>query len=78
MRAVSEVFFLGVGMARAREVVKPGRSGKRFVRRGKKGQFTKEQAEMGRSLSRDRRTKAKRKVKKGQGDRGDVATGGSR
>ena len=43
---------------------------KRFVRRGAKGQF-KESDDVGRSLKRDRQQKAKRKVKSGQGDRGD-------
>jgi hypothetical protein len=43
---------------------------KRYVRRNPKGQF-KESDDVGRSLSADRRTKAKTKVKSGQGDRGD-------
>jgi len=43
---------------------------KRYVRRGARGRF-KESDDVGRSLASDRRTKAKRKVKKGQGDRGD-------
>jgi hypothetical protein len=53
-----------------RELIKP--ADKRYVRRGKKGRFSKKQVNVGRSLSADRRTKAKRKVKKGEGDRGDV------
>ena len=52
-----------------RELVKT-RSDKRFVRRGAAGQF-KESDDVGKSLTRDRRKKAKRKVKSGQGDRGD-------
>ena len=44
---------------------------KRYVRRGKKGQFTTRQVNVGRSLSADRRSKAKRIAKKGEGDRGD-------
>jgi hypothetical protein len=43
---------------------------KRYVRR-KKGKFTKSQDQVGRSLSADRRKRAKRKVKAGEGDRGD-------
>jgi len=43
---------------------------KRFVRRKATGKF-KESDDMGKSLSADRRTKAKRAVKSGQGDKGD-------
>lgn len=43
---------------------------KRFVRRGSGGRF-KESDDVGKSLSRDRRTKAKTNVKSGQGDKGD-------
>jgi hypothetical protein len=43
---------------------------KRYVRRGKGGRF-KQSDDVGRSLAADRRKKAKRKVPKGQGDRGD-------
>jgi hypothetical protein len=43
---------------------------KRYVRRNRKGQFT-ESDDVGRSLSQDRRRKAKRVAPKGQGDRGD-------
>jgi hypothetical protein len=53
-----------------RELVKQG-SGKRFVRRDERGRFTADQSEVGRSLTVDRRTKAKTIVAKGQGDRGD-------
>jgi hypothetical protein len=52
-----------------RELIDTGRD-KRFVRRGAKGRF-KESDDVGRSLSADRRRKAKRKVKSGYGDRGD-------
>ena len=52
-----------------RELINTG-TDKRFVRRGKGGQF-KESDDVGRSLSADRRTKAKNKAKRGQGDRGD-------
>jgi hypothetical protein len=43
---------------------------KRYVRRNKSGQF-KESDDVSRSLSADRRNKAKTKVKPGYGDRGD-------
>ncbi len=43
---------------------------KRFVRRGAGGMF-KESDDVGKSLTADRRTKAKTKVKSGQGDKGD-------
>jgi len=52
-----------------RELINTG-TDKRFVRRGKGGQF-KESDDVGRSLSADRRRKAKSKAKRGQGDRGD-------
>jgi hypothetical protein len=52
-----------------RELIDTG-SDKRFVRRGKKGRF-KESDDVGRSLSADRRKKAKKVAKKGEGDRGD-------
>jgi hypothetical protein len=44
---------------------------KRYVRRGKAGRFTRQQVEVGRSISADRRSKAKTTVKKGEGDPGD-------
>ena len=53
----------------SRELINTGRD-KRFVRRDEQGQFS-ESDDVGRSLSQDRRRKAKRKVKSGQGDRGD-------
>ena len=52
-----------------RELIKTGRDA-RFVRRGKRGRF-KESDDVGRSLTVDRRKKAKKKVKSGYGDRGD-------
>ena len=54
-----------------RELIEPHRGDKRYVRR-KKGKFTKSQDDVGRSLAADRRQKAKRTVKKGEGDRGDA------
>ena len=53
-----------------RQLIEPQPGDKRYVRR-KKGKFTKKQASVGRSLAADRRSKAKRVVKKGEGDRGD-------
>jgi hypothetical protein len=58
-------------MVTKRTLIKP--SNKRYVRRGNKGRFTNKQVDVGRSLAADRRSKAKHKVKPGQGDRGDVA-----
>jgi hypothetical protein len=46
------------------------RGDKRYVRRTKGGQF-KESDDVGRSLSADRRRKARTKARRGQGDRGD-------
>ena len=43
---------------------------KRYVRRGAGGKF-KESDDVGKSLTADRRKKAKTKVKSGQGDKGD-------
>jgi hypothetical protein len=52
-----------------RELIEP-KGDKRYVRR-KKGKFTKSQDDVGRSLAADRRKKAKKTAKKGEGDRGD-------
>jgi hypothetical protein len=54
-----------------RTVMEPKKGDKRYVRRNKKGEFKKE-VKVGRSLAADRKRTAKSKVKKGQGDRGDV------
>jgi hypothetical protein len=56
-------------MATKRELIAP-KGDKRYARRNPKGQF-KEIDDVGRSLTADRRTKAKRVAKSGQGDRGD-------
>ena len=58
-------------MASKRELIEPHKGDKRYVRRDDKGHFTKE-VNVGRSLAADRRAHAKRTVKPGQGDRGDV------
>jgi hypothetical protein len=55
--------------AAKRELIDTG-TDKRFVRRGVQGRF-KESDDVGKSLSADRRKKAKTKVKSGQGDKGD-------
>jgi hypothetical protein len=55
--------------AAKRELIDTG-ADKRFVRRGARGKF-KESDDVGKSLSADRRKKAKTKVKSGQGDKGD-------
>ena len=55
--------------AAKRQLIDTG-SDKRFVRRGTKGRF-KESDDVGKSLTGDRRKKAKAKVKSGQGDKGD-------
>ena len=53
-----------------RELIAP-KSDKRYVRRKADGKFGKTVA-FGKSLAADKRTKAKKKVPKGQGDRGDT------
>ena len=55
--------------ATKRELIDTG-TDKRFVRRGAGGKF-KESDDVSRSLSADRRKKAKAKVKSGKGDKGD-------
>lgn len=54
----------------AREKIGSGKSA-RYVRRDSKGQFTSDQSNVGRSSASDRRKKATRSTKRGQGDRGD-------
>jgi hypothetical protein len=55
--------------AARRELINTG-TDKRFVRRDANGQFD-ESDDVGRSLSQDRRRKAKTVAKAGQGDKGD-------
>ncbi len=52
-----------------RELIDTG-TDKRYVRRDEKGQF-KESVDVGRSLSADKRQKAKSVAKPGEGDKGD-------
>jgi hypothetical protein len=49
------------------------KSNSTYIRRDERGRFTSAQVDVGRSLSADRRSKAKTVVPKGQGDRGDQA-----
>jgi len=70
------------GSGRGMVLARPDRMAKReaisnnagdfYARRDSNGRFA-EMDEKGRSLAADRRTKAKTKVKSGQGDRGDRA-----
>ncbi len=55
--------------AAKRELIDTGKD-KRYVRRNSQGEFN-EVDDMGRSLSQDRRRKAKTTVRAGQGDKGD-------
>ena len=57
--------------ASKRELIEPHKDDKRYVRRKADGTFGKT-VDVGKSLSADRRTEAKTKVPKGQGDRGDT------
>ena len=56
--------------AAKRELINTG-TNKLFVRRNKRGTSFKEVEDVGRSLTQDRRRKAKTAAKRGQGDRGD-------
>ena len=60
-------------MTGKREVIEPHKGDKRYVRRDAKGRFT-ESGNVGRSLSQDRRRKAKTVAKPGHGDKGDRKT----
>ena len=57
-------------MPSKRELIEPHKGEKRYVRRDQRGRI-KESDDVGRSLTVDRRTKAKTVSKPGQGDRGD-------
>jgi len=59
------------GKTSKRTVIEPKKGDRRYVRRNKKGEFKKE-VSVGKSLAADMKRKAKTKVPKGQGDRGDV------
>ena len=55
--------------ATKRELIEP-KGDKRYIRRDSEGRI-KESDDQGKSLSQDRKRKAKTKVKPGQGDKGD-------
>ena len=55
--------------ASRRELIEPTKGDKRYVRRNANGEFNKV-VDVGKSLASDKRTTAKKKVPKGQGDRG--------
>jgi hypothetical protein len=57
-------------MTAKRELIEPHKDDKRYVRRNPKGRFN-ESDDVGRSLTQDRRRKAKTVAARGQGDRGD-------
>jgi hypothetical protein len=57
-------------MARKRELIAP-HGDRRYVRRDRRGRFTTDQVDVGRSLAEDRRRRAKRVCVAGQGDLGD-------
>ncbi len=59
-----------------RTLIEPHKGDKRYARRNKKGEF-KTEANVGRSLSADKKRKAKKTVGKGQGDRGDTKRTGN-
>lgn len=57
-------------VARRRELIDTG-TNKLFVRRNARGTSFEKVVDAGKSIVRDKRTKAKRKVPSGQGDKGD-------
>jgi hypothetical protein len=63
-------------MTQRRELIEPHKGDKRYVRRDRKGQFTDNQVDVGRSLAADRRSKSKTVARKGEGDRGDQKPAG--
>jgi hypothetical protein len=65
----AKVYSRSCPRAAKRELIDTG-TDKRYVRWNPKGQF-KESDDVGRSLSADRRRRARKKAKRGQGDKGD-------
>jgi len=57
-------------MGRKRELIEPHSGDKRYTRREEDGRFD-EVEDMGRSLTRDRKRRARGGARRGQGDRGD-------
>jgi hypothetical protein len=53
-----------------RELIEPHEGDKRYVRRGRKGKLTSRQVNVGRSLSADRRSKAKTLESQDNGEEG--------
>jgi len=58
-------------MAQKRELIEPQSGDKRYIRRDEDGQFTEDQSDVTKSLRKDVQQSAKKKVAKGQGDKGD-------
>ena len=58
-------------MSSQRELIEPNPGDDRYVRRDSNGRVTADQVDVGRSLSQDRKRKAKNAAPKGQGDKGD-------
>jgi hypothetical protein len=54
-----------------RHIIEPHEGDKRYARRDDQGQFTEDQADVGKSLAADQRQHSKTPAQKGQGDRGD-------
>lgn len=54
-----------------RELIEPNAGDKRYVRRDDQGQFTDDQADVGKSSAADQRQHAAKKSKPGEGDKGD-------
>ncbi len=65
---------LPVDMSSKREQIEPSPGDKRYVRRGKDGQFESE-VDLNRSLSQDDKHNSRKTSKPGQGDHGDGHTG---
>ena len=57
-----------------RETIEPNPGDKRYVRRDDQGQFTDDQADVGKSSAADQRQHSKTPAKPGHGDRGDRQT----
>jgi len=54
-----------------RQPIEPRPGDKRYVRRDEKGHFTKQQDDVGKSLTEDRRKDAEHVPPRGEGDHGD-------
>ncbi len=63
-----------VKITNKRELITPHKGDSRYIRRDEKGRI-KESDDVGRSLSQDRKRKAKTTVKSAHGDRGDQKRG---